>query len=150
MKRERKPKLRAVGPKIDRRRRAPCAALDAPGRRDLRAAFAHGQRIGRAPTCTIDFHPAYMDQYPAGELAVWFKDELRNRITTWLRRRGVGWYALWVRESYAGDRREHLHLLIHCPMAFRADLEAAIRRWYPGSPEMVKIGQVTWRKDPRT
>src|SRR4051794_10284410 len=82
-------------PKIDRRRRALSPALDHLDRRGLKDAFAYAQSIGRAPTCTIDFHPCHMDAYPAGDLSIWFKDELRNRITTWLRRRHIGWYAIW-------------------------------------------------------
>lgn len=136
--------------KPDGRRRKLVAAIDAPDRRDIWEAFAFGQRIGFAPTVTIDFHPMLMDEYPAGEIGVWFKDELRNRITTWLRRRGVGWYAIWIRENYVGDRREHLHLMIYCPARLRKDLEEAMRRWYPGQPEMLKMGVLTYRKNHRT
>lgn len=137
-------------PKPDGRRRKLVAAIDAPDRRDIWEAFAHGQRVGFAPTCTIDFHPSQMDEFPSGEIGVWFKDELRNRITTWLRRRGVRWYAIWIRENYVGDRREHLHLMIYCPARLRGDLETAIRRWYPGRPEMLEMGVLTYKKDQRT
>lgn len=145
-----RPTSQASKPKIDRRRRTPSAAIDAPDRREIFDAFAHAQRISRTPTCTIDFHPIHMDAYPDGEIGLWFKDELRNRITTWLRRRHINCYAIWIRENYAGERREHLHLMIFCPIALRADLEAAIRRWYPGNPEMVRFGQLNLRKHPRT
>ena len=134
--------------KPDGRKRSDANALDHHDRRNLWEAFRHGIKIGFPPTCTIDFHPVYMDEYPTGELAGWFKDELRNRITTWLRRRKVGWYAIWVRENYVGDRREHLHLMIHCPVRLRADLKAAIEKWYPGNAEMVAMGTLTWRTHP--
>lgn len=142
--------VRKSKPKIDGRRRKLVPAIDAPDRREIWEAFAHGQRIGFAPTCTIDFHPSYMTTYPTGEIGVWFKDELRNRISTWLSRRKVRLYAIWTRENYVGDRREHLHLMVYCPAHMRADLERAIRRWYPGSAEMLKLGNLTYRKNPRT
>jgi hypothetical protein len=136
--------------KVDGRRRRLSPAIDAPDRRDIREAFAHGQRIGYPLNCAINFHPVHMHDYPEGDLGVWFKDELRNRMTTWLRRRGIRWHAVWMRENYVGDRREHIHLLINCPIHLRDDLLAAIRRWYPGTDDLVTMGPVTWRKHPKT
>ncbi|MFJ7441664.1 hypothetical protein ACIQW5_29235 [Methylorubrum thiocyanatum] len=141
-------RVKSPAQRPDRRKRSGADALNHHDRRNLWEAFRHGIRIGFPPTCTIDFHPVHMDTYPEGELATWFKDELRNRITTWLRRRKVGWYAIWIRENYAGDRREHLHLMIHCPARLRAELKAAIEKWYPGNAEMVAMGALTWRKHP--
>lgn len=132
----------------DRRLRGVSDALDHLDRRNLRDAFDYGLSIRRAPTTTIDFHPIHMRKYPEGELAVWFRDELRNRIATWLRRRKIGWYALWTRENYVGDQREHLHLMVYCPTRLRAGLEDAIRRWFPGEREMIRIGVADWRKHP--
>lgn len=139
---------RGPAQRLDRRKRSETEALDPLDRRNLWEAFRHGIRIGFPPTCTIDFHPVHMDTHPEGELAVWFKDELRNRVTTWLRRRKVGWYAIWVRENYAGDQREHLHLMLHCPARLRTALKAAIERWFPGNAQMVAMGTLTWRVHP--
>lgn len=133
---------------LDKRKRVATEALSHHDRRNLWEAFRHSIRIGFPATCAIDFHPSKMDQYPEVELVVWFKDELRNRITTWLRRRKIVWHAIWIRENYAGDQREHLHLLVHCPPRHRPDLEAAIRRWYPGDPTLVMLSSLTWRRHP--
>jgi hypothetical protein len=54
-----------------------------------------------------------------------------GRLGVWCRRRGLSWTAIWVRENYAGGRREHLHVLLHVPGRHWAALCAAVRRWWP-------------------
>ena len=62
------------------------------------------------------------------------------RISTWLRRKGIGTYWVWTRENYEGERREHLHIVLHLPPRFRAALEDHIRDLFPGGLGLVSVG----------
>jgi hypothetical protein len=65
---------------------------------------------------------------------------LTNKIRIFcMRGRGFGYFALWVRENYSGDDREHLHVLICVPNRHKAALEDALRRWLPGDPRALKF-----------
>ena len=78
--------------------------------------------IGKPLNATLDFHRWHLDVYPTESLDVFFAD-LRNRISTWLRRKGIGTFWIWTRENYVGERREHLHIVLHLPVRYRAELE---------------------------
>jgi hypothetical protein len=91
---------------------------------------------------TLDFHPCHLIGYPTGSLDEFFAD-LRMRISTWLRRKRIGTYWVWTRENYEGDRREHLHIVMHLPPRFRAELEDHIRSLppYKGHKDLVRVGE---------
>ncbi len=86
----------------------------------------------------ITIHPKSLANYPE-DVWIWISRTLLNNIRIWCRRRDFGYYCLWVRENYVGDRREHLHLLLHVPETRRQSLEAALRRWLPGDDAVVKL-----------
>jgi hypothetical protein len=131
---------RKGGRRLDRRRKTASKGITAEERRDAIRAENFAYRIGRRLQTTLDFHPVYLDLQPEGDLDSFFGG-LRNRIATWCRRKiGGSWWA-WFRENYAGEGREHLHMVMHLPPRLRSELEAAIRRWYPGAPGVVKVGE---------
>jgi hypothetical protein len=71
-----------------------------------------------------------------------------NKLRIWcVRDRRFGYFALWVRESYEGDRREHLHVLIAIPERERPALEATLRRWLPGADGVFHLGRPEYRTD---
>jgi hypothetical protein len=83
-----------------------------------------------------------------------FLQGFRTRLSTYLRRRKIGCHWVWTRENYEGERREHLHMVLHLPSRGRAhlkaDLEAYIRRLHPGGPDLVRIGERTNVFNPQT
>ena len=81
-----------------------------------------------------------------------FFADLRNRISTWLRRKGIGTFWIWTRENYASERREHLHIVLHLPPRYRAELKAYICRLpsYQGSTSLVRVGQRTRGSNSKT
>jgi hypothetical protein len=71
-----------------------------------------------------------------------------NQLRIWCERdRGFGYFAVWVRENYEGDRREHLHMLIYVPDRHRAALEEALSRWLVGKEGVFKIGRPEYETD---
>ena len=99
-------------------------------------AYRRGARLNTL----VDLHPVHMDEPPAGDLDIFFA-AFRNRLATWCRRKAVGSYWVWMRESYIGFWREHLHLVMHLPAGLRPELGKAIRSWYPGETDVVHIGE---------
>jgi hypothetical protein len=146
--RERKRRRRSKS-KRDKRLKTLSKGINSEERKDLRRADGFATVIRRPLRTTLDFHPAHMDEYPAMNLDVFFQ-ELRKRISTWCRRKRVGSYWVWTRENYVGDRREHLHMVMHLPPRLRHDLEDHLRSLYPGDPRIVKVGERTSRRDPET
>jgi hypothetical protein len=88
---------------------------------------------------TLDFHPVHLDAYPEGELDDFFA-RLRTAISTWCGRKKIGCFWVWTRENYEGERREPRHMVMHLPPRFHDQLEAHIRRLYPGGKKLVRIG----------
>ena len=142
--RRRSPKL-----KRDRRRKTWSKGITAQERKNLRRADGFATVIRRPLRTTLDFHPVHLDAYPEGELDDFFA-ALRTRISTWCGRKGIRCFWVWTRENYVGDRREHLHLVMHLPSRFRGELEAHIRRLYPGGAALVRIGDRTSYRCPDT
>jgi hypothetical protein len=128
------------GRRLDRRRKTASKGISTKERRDVVGAENFAYRIGYRLQTTLDFHPVYLDGQPEGGLDVFFAG-LRNRIATWCRRRIGGSWWVWFRENYAGDDREHLHMVMHLPPRLRSELETAIRRWHPGAPGVVQVGE---------
>lgn len=124
----------------DGRRKTESKGITRDKRHDTIRAENFAYRIGRRLQTTLDFHPVHLDAPPDESLDAFFAG-LRNRIATWCRRKIDGSWWVWTRENYAGEGREHLHLVMHLPPRFRPQLKAAIRRWYPGNPELVHVGE---------
>ncbi len=139
--RPRSPQPRKRGKRrLDRRRKTESKGITTKERRETLRAENFAHKIRRPLQTTLDFHPLYLDAQPEESLDVFFAG-LRVRLTTWCRRKiGGSWWA-WFRENYAGDRREHLHMVMHLPPRLRGELETAIRRWHPGAPDVVQIGE---------
>lgn len=115
-------------------------ALDHDEVRELIEAERFARKRGKPLTTTVTIHPKLLDTYPA-DLGRW-TSWLTNKIRIWCERdRGFGYFALWVRESYEGDRREHLHMMLHLPENEREAFEAALRRWLPGKENVVDLGR---------
>jgi hypothetical protein len=114
--------------------------------RDLAEATHFAERRGYKFNTTITIHPKLLDTYPT-DLSLWVRDIL-NKLRIWcIRDRGFGYYAVWVRENYEGDRREHLHIMLYVPdrKRERDALEAALSRWLIGRDGVFKIGQPEYR-----
>jgi hypothetical protein len=83
-----------------------------------------------------------------------FLQGFRTRLSTCLGRKKISCYWVWTRENYEGERREHLHMVLHLPSrgraSLKADLEACIRRLYPGGSDLVRIGERTSVFNPQT
>jgi hypothetical protein len=133
----------------DRRRKAWSKGITARERKDLIGADRFALQQRRWLNTNVDFHPCHLDAYPEADLDVFFQG-LRTRISTYCGRKKIGCYWVWTRENYAGDRREHLHMVMHLPPRFRADLEAYIRRIYPGGLQLVQVGERTRVYNPET
>ncbi len=143
----RKPKAK----KPDKRRKTWSKGITAEERRNLRRADGFASVIRRLLNTTLDFHPCHLTDYPSESLDTFFA-ELRMRISTWLRRKRIGTYWVWTRENYEGDRREHLHMVLHLPPRLRAELEEHIRGLppYRGNEGLVRVGKRTTKFNPVT
>jgi hypothetical protein len=140
---------RSSKPKRDGRCKTYSKGITAKERRDLRRADGFAAVIRHPLRTTLDFHPVHLDTYPTGELDQFFQD-VRTRISTWCARRRVGSYWVWTRENYEGERREHLHMVMHLPPRLRRDLEDHLRSLYPGDPRVVKVGERKSHRCPET
>jgi hypothetical protein len=116
--------------------------ITAKERKNLLGADQFARLLHRPLNTTLDFHPCHLADCPAKDLDTFFS-ELRMRISTRLRRWGIGTYWVWTRENYEGERREHLHMVLHLPPRYRAELEAYIRRQsrYKGNAFVVEVGE---------
>lgn len=74
--------------------------------RDLADAVHFAEKRGKPLTATLNVNPALLYSYPA-DLGPWLTAFL-NKLRIWCERAGFGYFAIWVRENYAGPRREHL------------------------------------------
>lgn len=74
------------------------------------------------------------------------------RVSTWLRRKRIMTYWVWSRENYEGERREHLHIVMHLPPRLRVELEDHIRGLpgYRGNENLVRVGKRTTKFNPVT
>jgi hypothetical protein len=135
--------------KRDKRRKTLSKGITSRERRDVLRADGFAGVIRRPLNTTFDFHPCRLDIYPTAALGTFFSD-LRMRISTWLRRTRIGTYWVWTRENYEGDRREHLHIVMHLPPRFRAELEDHVRGLFPGGPDLVGIGERVNVRNPKT
>ncbi len=123
-----------------------CKALTHKDVRDLSDAEHFAETIGKPLNTTINIQPKLLDRYP-DDIGTWLSTFFLNNLRPWCIRRGFGYYALWVRENYEGERREHVHPMLHVPERHRSDLEAALRRWLPGNDRVVHVGRPTFAKD---
>jgi hypothetical protein len=120
-------------------------ALDHHDVRDLIEAEQFALKRGKPMTATITIHPKLLDEYPE-DLGRWIS-WLTNKIRIHCQRAGFGYFAMWVRENYEGNRREHLHLMLHLPENERDSLEFALRRWLPGQENVVQLGRPEFRRN---
>jgi hypothetical protein len=122
-----------------------CNALDHRAVRELNEAVHFAEKRGKPLNTTITIHPKLLDDYPA-DLGRWVSD-FTNKLRILCQRAGFDYFAVWVRENYEGDRREHLHLMLYVPEREKAALEESVRRWLPGRDEVVKLREPEFRKD---
>jgi hypothetical protein len=125
--------------------RKPSKALTHHDVRTLVSATHFAEGRGKPLTATLTIHPAMLNTYPP-DVGQWVSDFL-NKLRIWCNRAGFGYFAIWVRENYEGDRREHLHVLLSVPERQRSNLEEAARRWLPGDPAVIEIGRPEFAKD---
>jgi len=121
------------------------AALDHEDVRNLSAATCFAEKRGKPLTMMVTIHPALLADYPS-DLGQWVC-ALTNKLRIWCERVGFGYFAIWVRENYVGERKEHLHVLLYVPDRERAALEAAMRRWLPGVETVVHFTKATFRNN---
>jgi hypothetical protein len=79
--------------RADRRFKKESKGITSHERKDMLGADRFARRLGKPLTATFDFHPWHLDVYPTESLDVFFAG-LRNRISTWLRRKGIGTF--WI------------------------------------------------------
>lgn len=133
-------------PKPDGRRATAAGPLTAPQRRDILDAVDFATDLDRDLNTPVDIHPAFLDAYPEGDLREWFRTGPWRAMAEFFARRKdeagrpLGWYAFATRENYVGERREHLHIVCHCPACHREALEAMLRRRFPGDPRAIRVG----------
>jgi hypothetical protein len=121
-------------------------ALDHEDVRELGDAVAFAEKHGKPLNTSFTIHPNLLTTYPA-DLGRWVSQVLLNKLRIWCDRHGFGYFTIWVRESYEGNRREHLHILIHVPEREQAALLEALHRWLPGEERVVKIGKPEYKRD---
>lgn len=122
-----------------------CPALDHGAVRELLDAEHFAEKIGKKLNTTVTIHPKFLAEYPA-DVGRWLS-KLLNTLRVWCTRAGFGYYAIWVRENYEGDRREHIHLLMYVPAREREAFATALRRWLPGSENVIDIGKPEYGRD---
>jgi hypothetical protein len=118
-------------------------AIDHREARRLRSAVHEAARQNRILNRFVTIHPGRLG-LPPDDLGLFFRAAIK-RIGNWFRRNCGGWWAIWVRENYEGDGREHLHLLIHVPRNRYRAFEAALLRWWPetGAVDFVSVNNPT-------
>ena len=115
-------------------------------RRDISDGATFMDDMDRGVTCLVDIHLKWLDTYPTGELRDWFRTGPLRAMSEFFTRtkdeagRPLGWYSIAVRENYEGDRREHLHVMCHCPECHQEALEKMLRRRFPGEQRVFKVG----------
>jgi hypothetical protein len=122
-----------------------CKALDHHAVRELNEAVYFAEKRGKPLNTTITIHPKLLDDYLA-DLGRWVSD-FTNKLRIYCQRAGFDYFAVWVRENYEGDRREHLHLMLYVPEREKAALEEAVHRWLPGQDRVVEFGKPKFRID---
>lgn len=98
--------------------------------RMLSEAAHAAERLGLPFTALVTIHFGLVVPSPA-DPGQYLRREVINRFGTWFRRRDIIWTALWVRENFVGQHREHVHLLVHIPRKVWGAFAAAARRWWP-------------------
>ena len=125
--------------------RKPSKALTHHEVSNLVEAVHFAEKRGKPLTATLTIHPVMLDTYPT-DVGLWMSAFL-NKLRIWCDRAGFGYFAIWVRENYDGDHREHFHVLLSVPERQRSDLEKAARRWLAGDPAVIEIGRPEFAKD---
>jgi hypothetical protein len=121
-------------------------ALNHKDVRSLNEAEYFAEKRGKKLNTMITVHPKRLALYPndVGHWVWW----LLNKLRIWCERdRGFGYFAIWVRENYEGDRREHLHMLLCVPERERTKLEDTLRSWLPGDEKAVHVGRPEYKRD---
>ncbi len=126
-------------------RRKLSKAIDHREVRNLGEAVHFAEKRGKPLTATLTVHPSLLDAYPA-DIGLWTSG-LLNKLRIWCDRAGFGYFAIWVRESCEGPRREHLHVLLSVPENRRSNLAAALHRWLPGEDGVVHVGRPKFKTD---
>ncbi|WP_262027069.1 hypothetical protein [Microvirga sp. Mcv34] len=88
------------------------------------------ERLGLPFTALVTIHFGLVMPPPA-DPGRYLRREVINRFGIWFRRRDIIWTALWVRENFIGQYREHVHLLVHIPRKVWGAFAAAAQRWWP-------------------
>src|SRR4051794_19995807 len=106
--------------------------------RELEEAEQFSKHLGKELNTLVTIHPKFLRNYP-NDIGKWLSDTLLNNLRIWCMRGGFGYFAVWVRENYEGDRHEHVHILLSAPASKLLDLEEALRRWLPGDDRVVDV-----------
>ena len=113
-------------------------ALDHRDVQELVAAELFAEQRGKKLNTVITIHPKLIDEQPA-DIGLWVS-WLTNKVRIFCERdRKFGYFAFWIRESYDGKDREHLHIVMYVPKRHKADLEGSLRRWLTGDPRAIKL-----------
>ena len=124
-----------------------CKALDHEDVRELVDAAAFAEKRGKPLNTTLIIHPKLLAIYP-DDIGHWLSAWFLNRLRIWCERdRGFGYFAIWVRESYEGERREHVHLLLYVPDRERPALEDTLRCLLVGDERVVDVGVPRYSRD---
>jgi hypothetical protein len=113
--------------------------------RSLHDAYTFAEKIGKTLNATITIHLNSMETYPAdvGAWLSWFLNKLRQ----WCVRRRFGYYAIWVRENYKGEKQEHIHVMLHTPEISRSRLKSILRSWIAGDERAVEVGRPKFKRN---
>ena len=99
--------------------------------RNMDAAAIHAAQIGLPLNCFVTIAPCRSQAAPAS--AADYFISIRNHLGVWCRRHTrKPFTAIWVAHAASDGSDPHIHLLMHLPVKFQADLEAALAIQYPG------------------
>lgn len=104
------------------------------------------KNLGKELDTFVTVHPKFMMDYPL-DVGKWLSAFL-NKLKIWCHREGFGYFAVWVRENYEGDRHEHVHMLMNVPLSKLLSLKQAVRRWLPGDDRVVDVRPARYRTNP--
>jgi hypothetical protein len=115
--------------------------LDTKRVKELTHGWQHAARIGRQLNVMITIRP-FDDQEPATHCKV--AAAIRNKLGVYARQHGFPFVAAWSRECNEDGSGEHLHILMHVPPKYSADLSATVIRWFPepGAADVQRAHQV--------
>ena len=111
--------------------------LEANLLRELHGVAQLADKRGKKLNTRVTIHPKLLAGYPV-DVGRWL-GKLLNKMRIWCTRAGFGYFAIWVRENYEGDRHEHVHMLLYIRPRHRQQFEAALHRWLPGDASAILV-----------